>query len=69
MAVPARFSISIHFTSRKNPILQSTFSQCQEPMQVMSIPVGPCAFDLALKALEADLGFESGRLVNVELRA
>jgi hypothetical protein len=68
MAVPARFSISIHFTSRENPIAQSIFSQCQEPTQAMSIPVGPCGFNLALTALEADLGFESGRLVDVEHR-
>jgi hypothetical protein len=69
MAVPARFSITNHFTSRKNTIARSTFSQCQEPMQAMSIPIGPCGFDFALKALKADLRFESGRLVNVELRA
>jgi hypothetical protein len=69
MAVPARFSISINFTFRKDPIAQSTFSQCQEPTQAMSIPVGPSGFNLALKALQADLGFESGRLVDVELRA
>jgi hypothetical protein len=35
----------------------------------MSIPIGPCGFDFAFKALEADLGFESGRKVDVELRA